>query len=261
MFFIASKLFWTVFEPANLLLLILMFGLWRMMRSRRRRGMALVGFAAWSFLAVAVLPIGQWMILPLEDRFPSIPPPEKVDGIIELGGSLEPDITLARGQPALDEAAERVTATLTLARRYPQARIVLSGGNADILPGAPSEAVATRDLLTAMGLPADRILVESHSRTTYENALYSKELARPKPGEVWLLVTSAAHMPRAVGCFRRLGWEVTPFPVDYRARPGVHLVPISLDKNLMLVNKAMHEWIGLVVYRLLGRTNALFPGP
>jgi uncharacterized SAM-binding protein YcdF (DUF218 family) len=261
MIFIVSKLFWIVFEPANLLLLILMFGLWRMMRTRRCRGMALVGFAAWSFLAIAVLPIGQWMILPLEDRFPSIPPPEKVDGIIELGGSLDPDITLARGQPALDETAERVTATLTLARRYPQARVVLSGGSADILLGAPGEAAATRDLLTAMGLPENRILVENRSRTTYENALYSKELARPKPGEVWLLVTSAAHMPRAVGCFRRLVWEVTPFPVDYQAQPGLHFVPILLDKNLVLLNKAMHEWTGLVVYRLLGRTDALFPRP
>jgi len=261
MVFIISKLLWIVLEPANLLVILLLLGLWRMVRTRRHSGMALVGFAAWSLLAVAVLPVAQLTILPLEQRFPQLAPPDKVDGIVLLGGALDPGLTLARGRPSIKQFADRITATMALARRYPSARIVVSGGSGEILPDSLSEADATRDLLTSMGLPADRIVIENRSRTTYENAVFSKAMAAPKPGETWLLVTSAAHMPRAMGCFRHASWPVTPYPVDYRTKGGFQFGPITLADNLVTLNTAVHEWIGLAAYRLLGRTDAFFPGP
>ena len=84
---------------------------------------------------------------------------------------------------------------------------------------ASAEAAATRGCSSRDGLDARRILVETRSRNTYENAVYSKELAQPQPGQIWLLVTSANHMPRAVGCFRAVGFDVIPYPVDYDTGP------------------------------------------
>ncbi len=260
MTFVASKLFWAVAAPGNLLLLLLLAGLFAMARSRRRRGLALAMAAALGLLAIAILPAGQWLVAPLEDRFPVPIVPAHVDGIIVLGGAVLPAVSRAHGQVALDDAAERITGALALAERHPEARLVLSGGDASILPRpGEQEAELTRALLIELGVAPDRLLIEDRSRNTYENALFSRALAQPKPGETWLLVTSAMHMPRAVGCFRQVGWQVLPYPVDYRteARPRPDF---QLSDHLELVDVAAKEWVGLAAYRLLGRTAALFPG-
>jgi uncharacterized SAM-binding protein YcdF (DUF218 family) len=124
-----------------------------------------------------------------------------------------------------------------------------------------SEAEAMRAVLLADGVADDRILVEGRSRNTVENALFAQKLAQPKPGETWILVTSATHMPRAVGCFRHIGWSVVPYPVDFRSDAPWSLEAVVLSRNLALFELAFHEWVGLVTYRLLGWTDTLFPSP
>ena len=71
-------------------------------------------------------------------------------------------------------------------------------------------------MLERLGLAAGRVIYEERSRNTSENAEFSLAIARPQPGETWLLITSAFHMSRAVGSFRRAGWNVVPYPVDFR---------------------------------------------
>lgn len=261
MLFVLSKLFWAVVAPGNLLLLLLLAGLMAQRGGRRRRGSRLALGAALALLAVAVLPIGQWLVAPLEARFPQPQLPAHIDGIIVLGGAVQPDITRAHGQVALDGAASRITETLALALRHPEAKLLLSGGDADILthPGE-READDTRRLLIELGVPPERILVEDRSRNTFENALFSRRVAAPKPGETWVLVTSAWHMPRAVGCFRAVGWKVLPYPVDYHTETDLR-PDFELGRHLALLAVASKEWVGLVAYRLVGRTDALFPGP
>lgn len=261
MLFVASKLFWAVAAPGNLLLLLLLAGLAALALRRRRLGFALAAAAGLGLLAVAALPLGDWLLAPLEARFPVPPVPAHIDGIIELGGAVDPAVSEAHGQVALNSAGARVTETLALALRHPEATLLLSGGDASIVPRpGEREADATRRLLVELGVPARRVLVEDRSRNTYENALYSYALAAPKPGETWLLVTSAAHMPRAVGCFRRVGWNVLPYPVDFRTVPHPPFA-FSLEGDLSLLELAAKEWIGLAAYRLLDRTDVLLPGP
>jgi uncharacterized SAM-binding protein YcdF (DUF218 family) len=261
MVFVLSKLFWTVAQPATLLWLILLAGLARLRWSRRRHGIGLLVIAALGFGILIVLPVGDWAIAPLEQRFPPPAPlPAQVEGIVLLGGAVDVDVTAAHDQVALNDAAERITATLALARRYPAARIVVSGGNGSLASKAPGEAAPTARLLTEDGLDPARLVLEDHSRTTFENAVQSQALVEPKAGETWLLVTSAAHMPRAVGCFRHVGWEVVPYPVDYRAGASWWTMP-GLERHLATLDLALHEWIGLVAYRMLGRIDSLFPGP
>lgn len=261
MIFFLSKIFWMAAQPGNLLCLVLAAGVLWFWASGRRHGIALVVVATAGFAAIIVLPLGEWAIAPLEARFPPPRPlPAKIDGIILLGGAVDVDVTLAHGQVALDDAAERITATVALARRYPAVPIVVAGGNGELTPHALSEAAATALLLTEDGVDVHRLRLEEHSHTTYGNAVDAKALVEPRPGEIWLLVTSAAHMPRAVGCFRAVGWTVTPYPVDYRTgRP--FLSRLALAPDLRLLDVAVHEWIGLAAYRLLGRIDQVFPAP
>lgn len=260
MIFIASKLFWGVVAPGNLLLLLLLAGVLRLARSGRRRGLRLVGVVALALLTIAVLPVGQWTAVPLEARFPAPSLPERVDGIVVLGGGVEASISRAHGQTALNDAGERVVAAAVLARRHPEARLVLSGGEGTIVSHGEQEAAYERALLIDLGVAAERIAIEDRSRNTYENAMFAREIAGPRAGEAWLLVTSAAHMPRAVGCFRHAGWQVVPYPVDFRTGASLR-AEFALTEHLSQLDFAAKEWIGLVAYRLLGRTDALFPGP
>jgi uncharacterized SAM-binding protein YcdF (DUF218 family) len=216
-------------------------------------------------LAIAGLsPLGNVLILPLEQRFPpwdsSQGPP---DGIVMLGGVISADVSLARGSIALDEGAARFVATVELARRYPNARIILSGGSdALVFSEAPEAGVAVQEF-EALGIAHDRITAEEQSRNTIENAVFSRLLANPKPGEHWLLVTSAFHMPRAMAAFRAAGFPVEAYPVDFRTRgPADAVRPFYiLNRGLRRTDTAVHEWLGLLGYRLSGKTSELFPAP
>jgi uncharacterized SAM-binding protein YcdF (DUF218 family) len=168
-----------------------------------------------------------------------------------------------RGQVTLNEAGERLTTMADLARRYPEARIVFTGGGSTILRDELSEAVALRRFAGELGTAPERILFETESRTTAENAILTRRLLDPKPGERWLLVTSAFHMPRSMGCFRRAGFNVTAYPVDFRTRgPEDRWKPFSfVSEGLRRLDLATKEWAGLVGYRLAGHIGELFPAP
>ena len=233
---------------------------------RRRAGRALVWAGALAGLCCLLLPVESWTLPPLEDRFPQIAePPPRVDGVVVLGGAID-DLTSAdHATPSLNEAANRLTTFATLARRYPAARMVFTGGSAQLVAGskagAQSEADFTRELLESIGLSPGRVIYEDRSLTTVQNATFTRDLVHPAAGEAWLLVTSAAHMPRAVGVFRRAGWPVVAWPTGYHGRTG--LLPWSrpFGEKLALLDAAAHEWVGLLTYWATGKTSALFPAP
>lgn len=161
------------------------------------------------------------------------------------------------------DAGERVTAAAELSYRYPEARILLSGGASHLVASeVETESSVARDLLVSMGVPQVRIELEESSRNTCENAIESKRIAQPEAGQLWLLVSSASHLPRAVACFRAAEFPVVPYPVDYRTRGRADLRrPVSsIALGLRDLDLAAHEWIGLVVYRM-AKTRELFPGP
>ena len=262
MMFILSKIFWYVATPGNFFLIVALLGTLRLAFTRRRRGLGLVLIGIGGLAAVTILPISSWAIAPLENRFPQPILPEQIEGIVVLGGGVNPTIADARQQISVPEASERLFEAVSLARRYPTARIIVSGGEASIIPKGLSEANAMRNVLIEAGVNSARIETESTSRNTYENAVNTHQLAQPKPDEKWLLVTSGWHMPRAVGCFRNVGWAVLPYPVDYRTTKEIgNLANFVMVKEFLRLDLATKEWIGLFVYRLLGRTDQFFPGP
>jgi uncharacterized SAM-binding protein YcdF (DUF218 family) len=181
--------------------------------------------------------------------------------VIILGGAISPELSRARGSVALNEAAERVTAAADLARRYPAAQIVFSGGSGSLF-GGDAEADFVSPLLESFGIARERVTLEGRSRNTAENARLTKELVQPKSGERWLLVTSAYHMPRAIGVFRREGFSIEAYPVDWRSAPGDLASPFAaLSAGLARTDAAVHEWLGLAGYRLAGITAELLPRP
>jgi len=263
MFFILAKILGFFSMPSNVLMSLGVIGVVLTATRRARAGrriavtaLILLGVAGWS-------PFGNAIILPLEERFPPWDESRGAPaGIISLGGALDTVVSPVRGEVALNEAAERMTAIAELARRFPNARIVFSGGSGRIIYDGISEASLAARLFASFGIAKERIALEDKSRDTDENGRFTKELVQPKPGERWLLVTSAQHMPRAVGCFRQAGFEVEAYPVAWRTRPrGRATFGGALSGGLNTLDLATHEWIGLIVYRLTGKTGALLPAP
>lgn len=265
MFFYPSKIFWFLAAPTNALVLagflaaVLLFTRF----ARPARWLALITAAG--FLAAGMSPLPFWLLRPLEDRFPQIEAGGDVAGIIVLGGA----VTTTRGVTSLNDAGSRMTDSAALALRYPNAKLAFTGGDASLVKDLPdreaqTEAEAARRLYIALGIPPARIILEDKARNTWENAVFVKPMLDQKPGERWLLVTSAWHMPRSVGIFRKAGIDVIPFPVDFTTQGAdrdYRQFNRGFSYGLQLTDSAVKEWIGLIVYRLVGYTDSLLPGP
>jgi len=263
MFFILSKTVALLLQPSNFLFAIGFVGLLLLATRWRHFGRRLVTSSFALLILFGCLPIGGGLLQILEQRFPPWDPARGApDGIVVLGGAIGPALSRYYGSPQLSDSAERVTIIPALARAYPNARFVYSGGDGSLLADQGREADYLYPLLDSFGVPRERVALENRSRNTYENAVFTKEMVKPKPGERWLLVTSAFHMPRAIGCFRRAGFPVEAYPVDWhtagRFRFRLGMQPIG---GLGVLDFAVHEWGGLFFYWLTGRTSELFPSP
>ena len=264
MFFALSKTLGFFAIPSNLVISIGVLGL-VLLSTRFARAGRRLAFASLAILAILGLsPIGNALIIPLEDRFPPWDAARGAPaGIVVLGGAISTDVSAARNEVALNEAAERLTVAAELARRYPDARILFSGGSSALIFEERAEAEFAVRVLESFGVARSRIVLEDRSRNTFENAIFSKALAQPKPGERWLLVTSAYHLPRAIGIFRKAGFAVEPYPVDWRTSGSDDaLRPFpTVGDGLRRTDTAVREWVGLAVYWLTGKSSELFPGP
>jgi len=263
MFFILSKTVALLLLPSNLLILCGLAGVILMMTRRRRLGAWLAGGSIVTMVLVSFLPVGTLLLSALERQFPRWDAAKGApDGIIVLGGAIHPRHSLAYGAPMVNADAGRIIALAKLARDYPDARIVYTGGDASLFGDGPPEVDFVYPLLDALGVPRARVALEGKSRNTAENAAFTRELVQPKPGERWLLVTSAFHMPRAMGCFRKAGFTVEAYPANwYTLPPGAFEFPRSLSFGLRRLDEAVHEWLGLIAYRLTGKIDAVLPAP
>jgi uncharacterized SAM-binding protein YcdF (DUF218 family) len=264
MFFAISKIFGFFTTPSNVIAAVCAIGAVLLLLQRQRAGTLTLTFGILLLLLAGYSPAGNVLLLTLTERFPAWQSDGRdPDGIIILGGAIDSDLSAARDALEINGAGERIFAMLDLARRYPAARIVFTGGSGNLLDNSRPEAPVAGQLLQRFGISADRVLLESASRTTDENAIFTRRLLLPKPGERWLLVTSAFHMPRSIGAFRAAGFDVEAYPVDWRSRGWSDAAtPFdSLSGGLRLIDLAMHEWTGLVSYWLTGRGSALFPAP
>lgn len=254
-FFHFAKLSWLVLAPSRLVLWLALAAAIALVAGRARLGRRLAVATATALVVFGVLPVGDVLTRALENQYPRPTPPARVDGVVSLGGGLGTGVLLARQAPAWAASEARIVSTFELARRYPAAPVVFTGGW-----GANADAKAAKYIFDQLGLDPARLTLEPNARDTYENLLFSQRLVHPKPGEVWLLATSAIQMPRAMAVARRLGWAMIPWPTDYLTGPRLAPRPwpdyLDVVGNLSVADQAVHEWIGLIAYRANGMTAA-----
>jgi uncharacterized SAM-binding protein YcdF (DUF218 family) len=264
MFFVVSKVLEFFFAPSHFVIFCALMGAALCFTRYRRFGAALALVSAILLTVMGFGPFGSFLIGPLEARFPELGDNiEAPVGIIVLGGSVDEELSAERGHVVFTEAAQRLTAPIALKRRFPNARLVFTGGSGRLTGSGATEAEAVRAFWRSVGLDQGDVLYEDRSRNTIENAEFTKALVQPKPGQRWLLVTSASHMPRSIGIFRKAGFPVIAYPVDFHTTGDIWRprVPHSTSRGILLTDLAAHEWIGLVINRLTGKSAELLPGP
>jgi uncharacterized SAM-binding protein YcdF (DUF218 family) len=264
LFFILSKTLGILLLPTNSLIGLGLVGIVLLATRFASLGRKLLVVSVVLIAICGFSPLGYALLYPLESRFPPWDAARGApDGIIVLGGPVDADLSAAHNAPVTRSATDRLLAGAALAYRYPNARIVFTGGSANLLSNDAKEADYAAEIFESLGIAKTRLTMERLSRNTYENAAFSKALVAPKAGERWLLVTSAYHMPRSVGLFRKVGFDVEPYPVDWRVGGRADLLTFTnfSGDGLLRTDTGLREWIGLVAYRLAGRTDALLPGP
>lgn len=266
MAFILSKILWMFTAPGNLLVLFLLAAAFLAMAKReswQNVGRRLCFDIAFLLFFIAIFPVGEWMMRPLENRFPPAHP-DHVDGIIVIGAGENPVLSEARGQPIVHQSAADYLVFASLAKQYPEAKLVYAGGSSLLLPSNSklTDADVAKQALAAYGVDTSKMIFENKSRNTHENATEAAALVHPTPHEKWLLVTDAFHMPRAMGCFRKAGWDIAAAPADYRTDGKLDTeLHFDLAGHLNMVTIAAHEYYGLLSYWLLGYTDNPWPGP
>ncbi len=259
--FLVSKIFWLVAQPLSLAFLALLVGVLLMLGRFRRSGGTSSAFGLAVLFVTLFTTAGSYF---LQSSRSVSPPHAGAHGAClhhRARRRLRECGMASRGGMELNQAAERFVETLRLAQAYPQARILVSGGDGSLSGIYEGDAHASENFFGTFGIGSDRLIREGESRTTFENARYTRDLLAKNGLERCALVTSAYHMPRSIGLFRANGMEVTPWPTDYRTsgkvRLGFDFTQPSL--NAQLATTAAKEWTGLVAYYLLGRTQTLLP--
>lgn len=264
MFYLLSKLIWLAIQPLIAIALLIGFGtLFIRMKWSPLLGRTMIGLAISAFLVGGLTNVGALMMAPLEARFERVAADTKISGIIMLGGGGSGGVSQARGTIEFNASAERYVEIFALVDLYPNVPILVTGGNGSLIQKGEGDGALAKRFVARYDLPQERFLFETESRNTYQNAILSMPVAKPSSDDTWLLVTSAFHIPRSVGVFHKQGWQVAPWPVDFKTRPDEKLAlrPSNVAHNFQLLETAIHEWLGLVFYYWSGKTNALFPSP
>ena len=263
MFFILSKTVAHLLLPSNLLIITGLAGTALLVTRWRHAGVCALAVSSILLAGAGFLPVGTMLLHGLENRFPPWDSARGApDGIVVLGNAIARELSASFGEPVLGGSGSRIFAMAKLARAYPGARIIYSGGDSSLFGNQSRETDFVYPVLDTLGIPRERVLLEPRSRNTAENAAFTKQLVDPRPGERWLLVTSAVHMPRAMGCFRKVGFPVEAYPVGWRTTRQLDWTwKRSLSEGIDRLDAAAYEWIGLLAYRLTGRTAELFPAP
>lgn len=254
--FLLSKLLVVLTQPLAWVAAVLLLSLFLQHR-RPRVAQRLLWMALGLLLLIGWMPLPDQLLRSLEDQSAEIPPQADLRayaGMVILGGATESGrVAQSHQHPLMNNAAERMTVPVAMLRRNPHLQLIYSGGEGEWLGSGPSEAVRAQGFFDSMGLPAGQVRHEAASRNTYENAILSARLPGVDTAQAWLLVTSASHMPRALATFTKAGWNVTPYPVDFRTANTTPWNDYSLDSGVDRWQLALHEWVGLLAYYLTGR--------
>ena len=266
-FFVVSKVGWALLRPETWVVLSVTVSFAMLVFGRRKAARWCLGFTTLGLLAITILPLGSLFLRPLETAYPANPSLENVAGIIVLGGGEDTLQTALWGLPQVNEGGDRFISALILAERFPAAKVLFTGGIGSVDQSGLTGADVAEALFLGVGLDQERLFLERKSRNTAENARASLALRPEQDTGSWVLITSGAHMPRAVETFCAAGWtDLVPWPTDFQSEAFVEGIGWNFAGNLAELSAALHEHLGRVVYRVTGRAvgaipqNCLFSG-
>ena len=259
---VVTKVIWELFAPHRLLFLVLVAGVVLLWTQKNKTGRMLLGMVSVLLISISVFPVANLLLLPLENRFPIPNLPANVSGILVLGGAENTRLTMARGQPVLNDSAERLTMFVSLARRFPNAKLVFAGGSGQMRGQEYKEPYTARMFFEQLGLDVSKVVFESKSRHTGESSALSYEMVKPDADEKWILIGTAYRMPRAFGVYKKTGWNIIPYPVDFRTSGKLDFAQEKFSLVAVEnVSVGVREWLGLFAYWVSGQSRVLFPGP
>lgn len=263
MFPVLTRIFWLLVQPVSIAVLLLVLGWLLSFRTRRGWSRIFLALGIVIFAVTGFTSFGYALITPLETRFERPAEPARIDGIVVLGGGMDGEVNDVRHGFELNRSGDRMVEAVRLALLHPEAKVVIAAGPAALAMEQEPEAYAAKRLFESFGIAPDRLVLDDKSRNTEENAQFAKALAGDMSGQTWLLVTSAFHMPRSVGLFRKAGFAAIPWPADYLASgaEGIRLKPDQSPENIAVSTIALREWVGLLGYKLTGKIDDWFPGP
>ena len=263
MFPVLTRIFWLLVQPVTIAVLLLIIGWLLSFRARRGWSRTFLALGILIFLFTGYTTFGYLLITPLENRFERPAEPARIDGIVVLGGGMDGEVNDVRHGFELNRSGDRMVEAVRLALRHPEAKVVIAAGPAALALQQEPEAYAAKRLFESFGIASDRLILDDKSRNTEENAQFAKALAGADGTQTWLLVTSAFHMPRSIGLFRKAEFEIIAWPADYLAsgEEGIRFKPDQSPENISVATIALREWAGLVGYKLTGKIDEWVPGP
>ena len=256
MSFYLSKILWLIVNPFNIFILITLFTMFLYFINSRRLSL-IIYLINFIFIAlISFLPIGSYLTYIIEKEFhTNTKIPERVDGILILGGATNPLLFKEFDQISLNGSAERLVESVMIIRKFEKAKVIFSGGSGIVNRSDLGHSQVAKLFYKKMGVDINKIFFEDKSRNTHENIIYSKKIAKPKKNENWLLITSAFHMKRALLIAEKNNWKFIPYAVDFKNIKEFKLTPnLNLLSNLNSFQSGLHEWLGLVSYYIMGRT-------
>tara|TARA_Y100001970_G_C14194031_1_gene837060 strand:- start:419 stop:1198 length:780 start_codon:yes stop_codon:yes gene_type:complete len=254
-----SKFIWFFLNPLNFLIFFLLLAFFLRLLKKNNISNIFFIFSLLFFTVVGVFPTGNFLLFKLEKNYPSLlEVPYNLDGILILGGPSSSGLTSNHNQVNFNDGGERLTESTFIIKKYQPKKIIFSGGSVH-QSFENSHAYVAKIFFSQMGIDVAKIDFEYKSRNTFENLVYSFEIANPKKYENWLLITSSFHMTRAINIAEKLGWNFTPYPVDFKVKKKFHSYKPSMHilNNFNAFNLASHEYIGLISYYFLGRTDKI----
>ena len=263
-FYSLSSMLWSTFQPVQALVYLLLLVLILSFFNKNKFSRIINSITIILFILVILLPNGTYLLWKLENAY-TIPKsfPNKIDGILILGGGINPILTYEHSQTILNEKIERIIESVKLIKQFPDAKVIYSEGAPITAKINITNIDAVKFFYKQMGVNNKKIIFENKSRNTYENIIFSKKFINENDSNKWILLTSAYHMKRAMSVAAKLELNFIPYPVDYRLQTAYNWKLVYIVKgrtfltNLNHFQLAIHEYIGLIVYYLTKKSNKI----
>ena len=260
MSFFFSKIIWLILNPFNIFVFFNLLTIILFFFNLKKITITIFFINSFFLLIVSFFPIGNYLIYQIEKEYHSnIQIPEKLDGILILGGATNALMFKEYNQINVNDSAERLIESVKIIKKFKNSKVIFSGGSGILNRSDLGHSQVAKSFYSLMGLNTDKIIFENKSKNTFENILFSKNIAKPKNNDRWLLITSAAHMKRAILVGLKQDWYLIPYAVDFQNTKKFQFTPnLNLLSNLYSFQKASHEWTGLLAYYLMNRTKKVF---